>query len=278
MALELLNAMEKVASAQFTFPEDLEEDIDHFLRQLKTLKFTEAELEESEEVELKALQEENLKKNEENFNASPGVETPPTKTTTSGSGSGSLPTGAINNIKPFRSAAVASAAAVEELDDTWEEIEHEEEEGEGGEQEGQENQDYITNDEETENEEVLNNGEKEKEEISEKINENKAPEGEEGEGVLHEIPPPDENLLKVLDQEGVAYVNLDNPTETMLPPDAPVPGAVEPGEDINSELPSDPFKMQEGAEAQVQEDARLSDETLQELEELKRGPDSSVAY
>jgi hypothetical protein len=266
VGLELLNAMEKVASAHYTFPEDLHEDIEHFLCQLQKLKFTEAELEESAVDELTELQKENKKAREDAVstvneekktnNALFDRKTP------SALGSEPPPSQATSNIKPFRSAVAASAAAVEELDDTWEEIEHEE---------GEESREIEENDGIRSKEDNLNTEEKE-ETFEKKIFEND--EGEEGEEkerdteVQAGIPPPDEKLLQVLNNQGVAYVDRKYPFETALPPDAPIKGAVEEGKE--PDLPCDPFRMQEGTQAQIEENARLSEGTIHELEELKK--------
>jgi hypothetical protein len=126
----------------------------------------------------------------------------------------------MSNIKLFRAPAAASATTstdvvIKPLDDTWEEIEHEEEE------------EVTSGDGEGVGDEENLELEKEKGDVS-----------------LSGIPPPDEKLLKMLDAQGVAYVNrCDNSSETALAPDAPVKGAVENGK-AAADLPSDPFNME----------------------------------
>lgn len=149
---------------------------------------------------------------------------------------GGTPTGAISNIKPFRpgaapacDATIATAEASPDADESWEALEEEQEDEEQGEN-------------------VSREGEEEEE--------------EEG----FEIPPPDEGLIELLDKQGVAYVSLDDSKTTALPPGFPVKGA-QAKEDDN--LPSDPFSMQEGAQAQVEEGARLASTALRELSALK---------
>ncbi|KAL4525450.1 hypothetical protein Ndes2437A_g03911 [Nannochloris sp. 'desiccata'] len=224
VALELLNAMEKVASAHYTVPEDLQEDIEHFLRQLQKLNFTEAELEESAADELTSLQIENKNAREDAISSENEG-----KTTDSARFEGKTPpSGVISNIKPFRSAATASAAAVEELDDTWEEIEHEEEE---------ENDKCQEDDDTGRQGDGLNNDEKE------------------------------ETFEKVIENEEEEEKKKDGEEEIQA-------GAVEEGKE--ADLPSDPFRMQEGAQAQVEENARLSEETVRALEELKKASVSAI--
>jgi len=273
VALELLNAMEKVASAHYTFPEDLQEDMEHFSRQLQKLKFSEAELEASALDELTGLQKENKKAREDAISTENQEKTTNDVSfdgqTHSATGSESPPSGAINNIKPFRSAIAASAAAVEELDDTWEEIEH---------GEGEEKEENIRLEEDEGIEGGKNNlSTEEKEETFEREIDEEKGEEEETEGkeeIQAGIPPPDEKLLKILDSQGVAYIDPEKPSETVLPPDAPVKGAVQEGKE--ADLPCDPFKMQEGTQAQIEENARLTEETAHELEELKKPSDSAA--
>ena len=206
-----------------SLPNDVNEDLQHFKRQLRALQFTETELEASEDIELAANQLTARKAREESAKQSAND----LSKIEEAEGAGGPPTGAINNIKPFKTMATATATAIEE----------------GGAQvagEGKQLDDYITVAKEEDDDDQEDQG--------------------------TDIPPPDEGIIEMLDKQGVAYVSLDDDKTTALPPGFPVKGAVESGD---ADLPNDPFSMEEGSRAQVEEGARLGSTTLQELSAMK---------
>ena len=218
-----------------SLPNDVNEDLQHFKRQLRALQFTETELEASEDIELAANQLTARKAREESAKQSAND----LSKIEEAEGAGGPPTGAINNIKPFKTMATATATAIEEggaqvagegkqLDENWEASEDADED------------DYITVAKEEDDDDQEDQG--------------------------TDIPPPDEGIIEMLDKQGVAYVSLDDDKTTALPPGFPVKGAVESGD---ADLPNDPFSMEEGSRAQVEEGARLGSTTLQELSAMK---------
>lgn len=203
VSLELLEAMTKLSALSDSLPEDIIADARHFCSQLQKLKFTTAELEQSEQVELE--EEQSVARQARHDDLS--VQEP-------------KPMPGTNNIKPFNRGSAAGSLSVM---DKYEELEAEAP--------------------------LLNDS------------------GGTNSSLPHGIPPPDLDITETLDKVGVAYMSLEDPLTTALPPGFHGKGnipATDAGEQV---LPRDPFSMNDAAAANT----RLASTTLKELKDLNGG-------